>query len=112
MAGFGDYSTTPGLNVTIGGVSSAEGCPPANINNICRQLAADGRALFDTVAGLGAGMPTSGGTFTGPIIKQAKGGFYAANASGYTAPEIFILADGSPAPVSPPNGSLVFYYAP
>lgn len=109
--GFSDYSTTPGLNVTIGGVSAAEGCPPANINNICRQLAADGRALYDTVAGLGSGMPTTGGTFTGNIIRQGFGGYYCANDSGYTAPRIYVLLDGSPAPTSPPNGSVVFYYA-
>jgi hypothetical protein len=112
MAGFGDYSTTPGLNVTIGGVSSAEGCPPGNINNICRQLAADGRMLWDAVQGIGGGMPTSGGTFTGDIIDQGFGGYYSANDSGSLRPRIYVLADGSPAPSTPPNGSLVFYYAP
>lgn len=43
---FSDYSLTPGSNTTIAGLSVAEGVTsPASVNNVLRQLAADGKEL-------------------------------------------------------------------
>ena len=54
-----DYSTTPASNSTISGISVAEGCPAAGINNAIRQLMADiatyVAALFATAADFIAG---------------------------------------------------------
>lgn len=36
-----DYSSTPSLNKSIGGIDVDEGCSPANLNNAFRQLMAD-----------------------------------------------------------------------
>jgi hypothetical protein len=110
---FSDYSTTPSLNVSIGGISSAEGCPAANINNICRQLAADGRALYDTVAAIdiSALMPKAGGVFTGQITRSGGGGyFYNAN-SAQGGGKVSFLANGSPNPSSPSEGDMAFFYS-
>lgn len=108
---FSDYSTTPANNTTLAGLSLAENATAlASLNNMLRQLMADGKTLDNTVGGLGTGMPTTGGTFTGNIIKSGKGGYYAANASGNTSPEIYTLVTGSPAPSSPSNGSIVIYH--
>lgn len=42
-----DYNTTPSSNSTINGVSIAEGCAPAGLNNAIRQMMAD-LATFNT----------------------------------------------------------------
>jgi hypothetical protein len=39
--GIEDYSTTPGSNTAINGISIAEGMSPANVNNAIRQMMAD-----------------------------------------------------------------------
>ena len=49
---FSDYSLTPASNTTINGINIAENCPAANVNNALRQIAADGKSLSDTVAGI------------------------------------------------------------
>jgi hypothetical protein len=49
---FSDYNTNPDLNTTIGGINIAEGCPAGNLNNAVRLIAADGKGLANTVAGL------------------------------------------------------------
>lgn len=76
-----------------------------------RQIMADGKELANTVAALGNPLLLTGGTVTGNIIRSGYGGYYCANDSSFTAPRIYSLVDGSPAPSSPPNGSLVVYYA-
>lgn len=109
---FSDYSSTPANNTTLAGLSVAEGTTSmAAINNQLRQLMADGKELADDVAAIGTPMTAAGGTFTGDINRQGRGGYYSANNATHSAPQIYVLADGSPAPTSPPNGSLVIYYA-
>ena len=60
---FSDYFATPASNTTINGINIAENCPAANVNNALRQIAADGKSLSDTVAGISTStlMPKSGG---------------------------------------------------
>jgi len=109
---FSSYYTTPSLNVTIGGLSIAEGCAAANINDAIRQLMADGRSLSDTVAAINVSnlMPTSGGMFTGQITRSGNGGyFYNAN-SAQSGGKISFLASGSANPASPSEGDVVFFY--
>lgn len=57
--GFQSYSTTPGTNVSLNGISVAEGCPASGINDAIRQLAADGTSLWQTTP---TWMGTSGGS--------------------------------------------------
>ena len=42
-----DYSTIADNNITISGLSIAEGCPPSNVNNAMRQIMADMKAEKD-----------------------------------------------------------------
>lgn len=106
---FSDYSTTPALNVTIGGVSVAEGCPPANINNAIRQIAADGKTLNNTVAAIPTGLPLAGGTITGPITYTGRGVHLHWNSSSQTSGRIFIQASGGAAPTMADGDILLEY---
>lgn len=109
---FSDYSLTPSANLTLAGLSLAENSTAlASYNNQMRQIMADGKELANTVAALGNPLLLTGGTVTGNIIRSGYGGYYCANDSSFTAPRIYSLVDGSPAPTSPPNGSLTVYYA-
>lgn len=71
----------------------------------------DGKELSNQVAALGTPVTTGGATFTGNILRDGFGGYYCAHSGSDTAPRIYRLVDGSPAPSSPPSGSLVIYHA-
>lgn len=107
---FGSYSTTPATNVSINGISIAENCPAANINNALRQIAADGRSLYDTVAGIGTStlMPKAGGAFTGDITRSGAGG-YLYNVSG-AGGKVYVQPLATALPSSPAEGTIVFQY--
>ncbi len=108
---FQDYSTNPDANGAIAGINVADGCPPGNINDAIRQLAADGKQLADQVSGGSTSMPKTGGAFTGTITREG-GGAYLYHASGsYTDGRFHILAQGSPRPSNPGEGAIVLYYA-
>lgn len=112
MPAFSDYSATASLNLTIGGLSSAENSTAlASLNNQMREAFANGRQLYDLYAGLGTPVTTAGAVFVGNITRNGRGGYYVANDPAKAAPHIYTLVDGSPAPTSPPDGSLAFYYA-
>lgn len=111
MAAFATYSTTPALNVSIGGTNIAENCPAANVNDVCRQIVAEGRQLSDIVAGINvsAYLPLVGGTVTGTIT-QTGGGAYRYNASSsLTSGATYFLPTGSARPAAA-EGVMVFYY--
>lgn len=109
---FSDYSLTPSANLTLAGLSLAENSTAlASYNNQMRQIMADGKELANTVAAIGSPLLLTGGTVTGNIIRSGFGGHYYANDAANTSPRIYTLVDGSAAPTSPPNGSLVVYYA-
>jgi len=109
---FSAYSLTPALNITIGGVNVDEGCPPANINNALRQIAADGRSLYDTVAGINVSsyLPLAGGTVTGNIVRSGSGThlYYIANT--LVDGRVEISPTGTARPSSPGEGYLRFLY--
>lgn len=77
---FSDYSTDPDSNTTIGGYGCGENSTsPASVNNILRQLAADGKALADIVSGGGTGTQPLDATLTAlaAITFAANKGLYA-----------------------------------
>lgn len=106
---FGDYSTTPALNVSINGINIAEGCPMGNLNNALRQLAADGKALADTVSNLSGGITAAGGTFSGQIYKSGGGAFVYFASPSATTGAIHILPQGSALPAAVENSIVLFY---
>lgn len=109
---FGSYSTTPASNVSINGINIAENCAAANVNNALRQLAADGRSLYDAVAAINVSglMPYTGGAFTGQITRSGCGGyFYNANGA-QGGGKISFLSSGSPLPSSSTEGDMVFFF--
>ena len=112
---FSSYSTTPSAN-TVVGVSVAEGCPPGNINDAIRQLAADGRALSDTVAAIPGTvtplMPQAAGVFSGTQPIYASEGAVLHNQSSSNASgRVYFLPTGTALP-SGANGDAVFFYTP
>ena len=107
---FSAYSLTPSLNTTIGGVSIAEGCPPANINDAIRQIAADGKALSDATPSIAGLLATTGGAMTGNITRTGAGPhLYFGNGS-FTTGIVDIQPTGTARPSSPAEGYTRFYY--
>lgn len=107
---FADYSNTPGNNTSLNGINVAEGCPPANLNNAIRQLAADGKGLSDTVAAQAGSMPVTGGAFTGEITRQGRGAYLNHAGSGQTDGVVYFLPEGSSLPTAA-EGRIVFFYS-
>lgn len=88
MAVIYDWSTTPSSNVTVNGVSVAENCPAANINNAIREVMAASRNTFASglqnfLAGTSPLAVASGGTglsaalTTNALVKQGASNFAA-----------------------------------
>ena len=107
---FSAYSLTPSLNTTIGGVSIAEGCPPANINDAIRQIAADGKALSDAVPSVAGLLATTGGTMTGNITRSAAGPHLYFVGATSTSGAVEIVPTGTARPTTPAEGYTRFYY--
>ena len=110
MSGFHDYLALPAANVSIGGVSVAEGCPPGNLNNAIRQLMSDGKALADELAAIDPGMPEAGGSFTGDILRSGRGAYLHYQSSALADGRVYVLPEGSALP-TPAEGVMVFFYA-
>lgn len=108
---FASYSITPANNTAIGGKSVIEGCPPGNLNDAIRQIAADGKALANQVGGIDlsgyAGL--FGPAFTAQPTVQGRGGLLhhanAANAVG----RVYIQAEADPIP-NMQNGDILLTY--
>ena len=111
MAAFATYSTTPASNTTIGGINSAEGCPAANVNDIARQIVAEGRQLYDLVNAINVSgyMPLAGGTFTGNVLQTGAGAHRYNASSSLTSGATYFLPTGSARPTAA-EGVVVFYY--
>lgn len=109
MPSAAEFSATPDANTTIGGTNIAEGCSPGGVNNVIRYLAAAMRDLFDRIPAAGAYVPSSGGSFTGPVTRQGRGAFLHHANSAQTEGAISFLPDGSPRPAAA-EGVVVFYY--
>ena len=110
------WSETPASNTTVDGVSVAEACSPANLNNAIRSVMAGVKtfhvAYSATVASLSGYMPTAAGTFTGTQPKYTgEGAFLHHAGSSYTSGKITLLADGSSDP-SGSSGDFAIFYTP
>lgn len=108
---FGDYSTTPNNNGTIGGLDLSEGCSPANLNNAVRQLAADGRELFNTVDAIDISSKANitSPVFNGTPIYQARGGLLHNNSPASSNGRVYTQSAGQGLPTLF-NGDWVLTY--
>jgi hypothetical protein len=112
MAAFSTYSTTASLNTSIRGVNVAENCPAANINDVSRGLAAEGRELYDIVNAINVSsyMPLAGGAFTGPITRSTAGSYLYWNSASLTGGAMYVQLTTDALPSSPAEGTIVFQY--
>lgn len=93
-----DWSPTAASNLTIDGISVAEGCPAGNINGAIRALMANVRVVFTDLPNTETLMPKSGGSFSGSITRSGSGGYlYNADAAN-TGGRVYIQAIGGTAP--------------
>lgn len=109
---FSAYSLTPASNLTIAGVSIAEGTTaPGSINLALRQLMSDGRKLADDVAAISlTGYAVlAGPVFTAVPTYTGRGAFLhfnnAANASG----RVYVQASAAALPTLS-NGDIVMTF--
>lgn len=109
---FSDYSITPASNTSIQGINIAENCPAANVNNVLRQFAADGKDLANTVAAIDTTtlMPKSGGAFTGSITRSSAGGYWYHANSAQAGGVVYIQPVATALPSSPAEGTVVLQY--
>lgn len=111
MPAFSDYSATPNEITTIGGLSIAENSTAlASINNIAREITANGRQLYNIVVSYGTPMSSGGGIFTGDILRSGRGGYLHWNGTGQTSGRIFLQPIGGPAPAGLANGDWLLEY--
>lgn len=107
---FHTYATSASTNLSVGEVSVAEGCPPGNLNDAIRELMVDGKMLADEVAAIDPGMPESGGSFTGDILRQTRGGYLHHASGAFVDGRVFVQPEGSANPGAPAEGTMVFFY--
>lgn len=108
---FGSYSSTPASNISCNGINIGENCPAANVNNVVRQLMADGKELSDTVAAINVSsyMPITGGFFTNDI-SRATAGAYLFHANVAMQSGVIYTQPISSALPFPSEGAVVFQY--
>ena len=104
-----EFSTTPSANTTIGGANVAEGCAPSGLNEAVRYLAAVARDSYDRVPASGGFVPTTGGSYTGDILRSTRGAYLHHAGSGQTDGRVMFLPEGSARPAAS-EGLVVFYY--
>lgn len=109
MPSANEFSTTPDNNATIGGFDVSEGCPPANMNNALRYVAAVIRDTSDKIPTAGAAMQISGGTFTGDILRKDRGAYLHHAGQAQQNGQVSFLPDGSARPAAV-EGAVAFYY--
>lgn len=95
-----DYSTTPASNIAISGININEGCPAGNLNGALRQLLADVRVFYNGVPVAADYMPFIGGTFTGDILRNGRGGYLHHASPTYLSGRVFTTALGAADPTS------------
>lgn len=105
-----EFSTTPSVNVTIGGVDVGEGCSPAGLNNAIRYCAAVMRDTYDRVPAAGTFLPITGGSLTGDILRATRGAYLHHAGASQTDGRVMFLPEGSARPAGS-EGLVVFYYS-
>lgn len=110
---FGSYSTLPDANISCNGVNIAENCAAGNLNNVVRQLMADGRELYDIVSAISVSnyMPLTGGSFTGSITRSGAGAYPYYGSSSLVGGRITVQSSSASLPSSPVEGDIVFQFA-
>ena len=108
---FSSYSTNPDSNTSINGTNIAEGCAAANVNNVCRQLMADGKELANTVAAIDVSgkLSTTGGTMTGNISRSG-GGSHLYHGHPFTGGAVYVQHISIALDNGVAEGSMVFQY--
>lgn len=104
-----EFSTSPNVNVTIGGIDVGEGCSPGGINGAIRYVAAVMRDTYDRIPAAGGFVPTTGGSYTGDILRATRGAYLHHAGAAQTDGRVIFLPEGSARPVGS-EGLLVFYY--
>lgn len=104
-----EFSTTPSVNVTIGGINVGEGCSPTGINDSIRYIAAVIRDTYDRIPATGSYVPTTGGSYTGDILRSTRGAYLHHAGAAQTDGRVIFLPEGSARPAGS-EGLLVFYY--
>lgn len=104
-----EFSTTPSVNVTIGGINVGEGCSPSGLNDATRYIAAVIRDTYDRIPATGAYVPTTGGSYTGDILRSTRGAYLHHAGAAQTDGRVIFLPEGSARPAGS-EGLLVFYY--
>lgn len=110
MPSASEFSLTPSANVTIGGTNVAEGCSPGGLNEAIRYVAAVMRDAYDRIPADGKFVPTTGGSYTGDILRATRGAYLHHAGSAQTDGRVMFLPEGSARPTGA-EGMVVFYYA-
>jgi hypothetical protein len=112
MTAFSSFSTTASANISINGISIAENCDAANINDAIRNVLVEGRQLYDLVAGTDTSslMPKAGGAFTGDITRSGAGAYTYYVSSSLTGGKEYVQTTGTALPSAPAEGTKVFQY--
>ena len=109
---FASYSTNPGDNNTLGGLSIAEGATsPGAVNNGLRQIMADGKELAVQIADIdfAAYALKANPVFTGQATFSGRGAVLHFNNPANSSGRIFIQAKGAELPTLA-NGDQVWTY--
>lgn len=105
-----EFSTTPVANATIGGLSVADNSTnTASINDMLRYMAAVIRDTYDKIPATGGYVPTTGGSYTGDILRATRGAYLHHAGAAQTDGRVIFLPEGSARPAGS-EGLLVFYY--
>lgn len=106
------WSTTPNLNVTVNGISIAEGMAPGNVNDAMRAIMAGVASLRDDLPSTAGLAPLSGPVFTGTQPRYAgRGAFLHHNSTANLSGRVYVLSEGSALPSGPSNGDIVFFFS-
>ena len=76
-----DYNVEPELNVSISGISIAEGCAPSGINDALRQLMADVKAEKDARDAAHASLESAFASADASLAQTVEAGLAALDAS-------------------------------
>lgn len=111
MPSASEFDANPNNIATIGGKGITEGATAtADINDIIRYIAAVCRDTFDRIPATGGFVPSTGGTYTGDILRSGRGAYLHHAGSGQTDGRVSFLPEGSIRP-TPAEGMVVFYYS-
>jgi len=98
------------VNVTLDGLSVGEGCPAGNMNAMGRMLMANMRNLYNVIPVAANFMPIAGGTFTGDIFRNGRGGYLHHANPANLGGKVTVQPIGGSLPASPAEGDILIEY--